>query len=145
MIPSLSLSTRLKLLLLIVPVTSSCTDYACACSPPVFQFGTYRATRLRFTPTGEATVDALSAGASITLTLSVGGATSGTFVVPASLNNGVPATFDLAGTYQQGTYVRFTQPADTFIRDVDWTWTETSLSTTGSAGGVQYDIVLKRQ
>ena len=66
------------LLALAVSVANSCGEDACACTPAETLVGTYNATRLRFTPSGQATVDALAAGATITLTLSGSGATSGT-------------------------------------------------------------------
>jgi hypothetical protein len=134
-------------LFLALSLASSCgTDYACACSPPETPVGTYQATRLRFTPSGQATVDALAAGATITLTLLVGGTTTGTFVIPASLNNGVQETLDLTGTYQvTGGHITFSHGADTFLRDLDWSWDHNTLITTGSAGGVQFDVVLTRQ
>ncbi len=132
---------------LAVGPVSSCSDYACACSPPAEPVpGTYHATRLRFTPTGQATIDALAGGASLTITLTAAGTTSGTFIVPASLNNGSQATFDLTGTYQVASYVTFSHAADTFIRDLNWTRQEPrSLTTNESAGGVQYDVVLTKQ
>ena len=134
------------LLALAVSVANSCGEDACACTPAETLVGTYNATRLRFTPSGQATVDALAAGATITLTLSGSGATSGTFFVPASLNDGVPLTLDLSGTYQSTTgHVTLSHGADTFLRDVGWTWNGNTLTTNGSAGGVQYDVVLTRQ
>ncbi len=137
---------RAAILIFAAAVSGSCgTDGACACSPPETIVGTYHATRLRFTPNAQSTVDALTAGSTLNLTLSSNGTTSGTLFVPASLNNGVQATYDLAGTYQSGTYITFSQSADTFIRDVNWTWQGHTLVTTGTAGGVQYDVVLTRQ
>lgn len=139
----LSLATCL---LLAVSLAEGCGTDACACSPPETVVGTYQATRFRATPTGQATIDALAAGATITLTLSTSGTTSGTFFVPASLNNGVAVSLNLAGTYQtSGAQVTFSHSADTFIRDVPWQRSGSTLVTTSSAGGAQYDVILTRQ
>ena len=141
----LPLTAGVSSLLLAGFLGSSCTDAACACSPTETVIGTYHATRLRFTPNGQATTDALAGGATITLTLSSGGTTSGSFFVPASLNAGTQVTFDLAGTYQAtGSNVSFAHSADTFIRDVPWTWNGSTLATTATAGGTQYDVILTR-
>ena len=108
--------------------------------------GTYHATRLRFTEPGQATVDALAGGATITIVLTSAGTTSGTFFVPAALNAGVQLSLDLTGTYQRaGAVVQFTHSADTFLRDVPWTIHGATLVTTASAGSTQYDVVLSRQ
>lgn len=142
----LRLPTRASLFLLTLWLAGSCSsDVVCACDPYIALAGNFQAIRFRFTPNGQATIDALAAGATITLTLSATGSTSGSFVVPASLNNGVATAFDLAGTYQQNdNRVSFSHSADTFIRDVEWTYEASSgrLETTGSAGGVTYDVVL---
>ena len=138
--------SAISLILAASLASSSCTDAACACEPVPMLAGTYHATRLRATPTGQAAVDALAAGATLTLTLSGSGATSGSFFVPASLNNGVAQTLDLTGTYQlTGNHVTFSQNADTFLRDVGWTWQGNTLVTTEAAGGAQFDVVLTRQ
>jgi hypothetical protein len=138
---------RLGALLFAVAVANSCmTEPACGCSPgPEPVTGSYSATRLRFTQTGFPTVDALSAGAAITITLLENGTTTGTFVIPASLNNGHAETLDLAGTFQNtsGT-VTFSHAADTFIRNVPWGQASGALVTTASAGGIQYDVILTR-
>ena len=145
MIPR-SYQTAVGSLVLLLSLVSSCTDAACACSPTVTLVGTYHATRLHFTPTGQTTIDALAAGATLVITLSGNGTTSGTLFVPASLNNGTPQSFDLAGTYQTaGNHVTFSHNADTFLRDVEWTWVGTTLVTTESAGGGQYDVILNQQ
>lgn len=107
--------------------------------------GTYHATRIRFTQTGQATVDALAAGATISIVLNRSGITTGTLFIPASLNGGVAETLDLTGTFlYSGTQVTFDHAADTFIRDVTWTFNQSTsqLSTTATAGGVQYDVIL---
>jgi hypothetical protein len=108
--------------------------------------GTYQASRLRFTEQGQATVDALAGGATITITLTNTGTTTGTFFVPGALNGGVPQSYDLSGTYlRTGAVLEFTHSADTFLRDVPWTIQGATLVTTASAGGGQYDVVLSRQ
>ena len=136
---------RLAALLLAASLANSCiSGPECDCVLPLSVTGSYGATRMRFTQTG-VTVDALSAGASITLTLLENGTTSGSLVIPASLNNGVAETLDLTGTFRNiENVVTFSHTADTFIRDIPWAAGTNTLETTAAAGGIQYDVLLTR-
>ena len=137
---------RLAVALLVTSLSNGCSEVLCGCSPPEPSVaGSYNATRFRFTPAGQATVDALAAGAAIALTLRGNGTTSGSLIVPAGLNGGVAQTLDLTGTLQfSGSQVTFSHQGDTFLRDVPWTVGTNTLVTNGAAGGVQFDVVLTR-
>jgi hypothetical protein len=133
---------RLAGLLLAASLATSCMTEP---SAPQSVAGSYSATRLRFTQTGLATVDALSAGATIAMTLLEDGTTSGGLVIPAALNDGVAETLDLTGTFQYTSgVVTFSHTSDTFIRDVPWTAGTNTLVTTATAGGIQYDVILTK-
>lgn len=88
--------------------------------------GTYNATNFTVGIT-----DVLAAGGSLEMTLR-DGSVSGTFVIPDVLNEpGEPDAVDLSGSYVvTGRTVRFTQDADTFVRDAVWTFADDALSTT---------------
>lgn len=82
------------------------------------------------------TVDLLARGASIDVTLSASGGVTGQLVVPGTPEFGTGLTADLAGTYTiSGNTLRFSQSADTFIRDIDWTIGDNVLTASGDAGG----------
>lgn len=105
---------------------------------------TYLASRV--VATGADAADFLAEGGGLSLTLSLGRMTNGTFVVPATVSaSGQEETFDLTGTYTfEDTVVRFDQVADTLIRDVDWTYVENILRATGSFDGTTIEAVLIR-
>ena len=92
--------------------------------------GVYTATELSASVDGDET-DLLLAGAELTITLTEAGTTTGTLVVPAAFTeSGSEETFSLEGTYDYDSdtgIVTFDHPADTFIRDIDWTLTGTEL------------------
>ena len=63
------------------------------------------------------TEDLLASGASIDLTLSPSGGTTGRLVVPGAGAGGADFQADLAGTWvQSGTEIRLDHPATTFLR-----------------------------
>jgi hypothetical protein len=109
--------------------------------------GTYRATEFRATFTGQAPVDVLAAGGTLSITIDQGNATSGTLSIPASLNGGTAFTASMAGTATiTGGNVRFTQSADTFVRDLTWTRTDAGLRVSNqTAGSASFTITLTRQ
>jgi hypothetical protein len=109
--------------------------------------GTYVATVFNVAPTGQAQVDVLAAGGSLTLTIASDNSTTGNLSVPASANSGVPFTASMAGTVSlSGSIVRFQQSADTFVRDLDWTRSGSNLIVVSQvAGGAAFTLTLTRQ
>lgn len=84
-------------------------------------------------------VDVLAAGASLTLILD-DGQVSGSLDVPEAV--GGPATADMAGSYEvDGAVVRFTQAADTFVRDAVWTWSGDVMEGVFGSGAVTVRLV----
>ena len=88
--------------------------------------------------------DALSAGADIEITLHENGTTTGLFFVPGGDDDGSDFDADLTGTWtvtDDGSRVRLSHAADTFLRDVDLQVRGNTL--VSNEGGVQ--LVLTRQ
>ena len=105
--------------------------------------GTYNATQ--FTLSGAVTGDVIAAGGNLTLTLATGGAVTGSLFIPASLAGGTEFNADMAGTYTvTGDTLRFTQSADSFVRDMVWTIGTNRLSSTGTFSGTTVSIVLEK-
>lgn len=94
--------------------------------------GTYNATQ--FTATGSAgTVDLLSLGATVHVVLNPDGTTTGHLFVPDIGQEDGELDADLTGTWTlSGSTVTFSQTADTFIRDVEFTASQNSLESEGT-------------
>lgn len=109
--------------------------------------GTYTATQLSVTE-GGFSVDALGLGVSLTMTLTSPSAVSGTLIVPAAVSeSGRNEVNNLVGTFtQRADTVRFTQAADTFVRDIPFLVRgNTLVATNARAGAATYTVVLTRQ
>jgi hypothetical protein len=95
---------------------------------------------------GGQSIDLLSQGGSLTLTLESGGNTSGRLFAPAGGDNGQDLDENLAGTWSQtGNTIRFSQSADTFIRDASWTVEGSTLRTSFTLGSTTVNAVLTKQ
>ncbi len=125
--------TRIAAGMLLVLALAACSD---STGPDASPAGTWHATRLIVTDNGTPT-DALAAGATITITLTSGGETTGTLHIPAALGEGgAEENLSLAGTWTfdtDRTHVSFDQAADTFVRDVSWSYDGSTMS--GSLAG----------
>ncbi len=106
--------TRLSLILGLIACGSDSTGPAL---PPV---GSY--TAIEFVTTGNSgQTNQLLIGGSLQMTLAANGTTSGHLHMAASGANPV-VDADMAGTWTQNTsFVEFSQPADTFVRDMTFT------------------------
>ncbi|HUG40944.1 MAG TPA: hypothetical protein VMM12_10680 [Longimicrobiales bacterium] len=103
--------------------------------------GLYQATTLVVTD-GGADTDVLAEGAFITLGLTAAGATSGTLFVPGGNDDGSDLTADLTGTWTlRGDVVTLDHAADTFLRDLDFTYEDGRLLATTT----ELEVVLTRQ
>lgn len=109
--------------------------------------GTYTATVFSVTPTGQAAINVIAAGGSLTIAIATNNATSGSLAIPASINGGTAFNADMAGTATvSGSTVHFQQTADTFVRDLTWTHSGTTLTVSNqAAGSASYTITLTRQ
>lgn len=84
-------------------------------------------------------VDVLAAGGSLFLILD-DGQVSGSLSIPEAA--GGPLSANMAGTYEvDGAVVRFTQAADTFVRDAVWTWSGDVMEGVFGAGAVTVRLV----
>lgn len=120
---------------------------AVACSDPLTPgsiAGTYTATT--FTLSGQVSGDVLAAGGNLTITLNANGTTSGSMLVPASLNDGVDFNANMAGTFSLvDESLTFSQDADTFVRDLAWTVSGSKIEGAGTFSDVTITVVLSRQ
>ena len=97
--------------------------------------GSYAATVITSTD-GAVTTDRIGAGGSLSLTLNADLTTAGALVDGGE-------TFDMAGRWTfDGTTVRITQDAVTFVRDMRFVVTGTSLVGDGTFDGEQFHAVL---
>ena len=68
------------------------------------------------------TTDWVAAGSTLTLRLESNGTTIGHFFIPGAGEGGGDFNADMAGTWSlTGDVITFTQTADTFVRDMDFT------------------------
>jgi hypothetical protein len=109
--------------------------------------GSYTATTFLVTPDGQAPVNVLSQGGSLTLTLASDKSVTGTLHLPASATGAEPLTVTMNGTVtMSGSTVEFQQAADTFVRDLTWSVGTNALSVTNQrAGASVFTITLTRQ
>jgi hypothetical protein len=90
--------------------------------------GSYSAASFTLT-TGTGTIDLLALGAEVTAVLETDGTTTGNLSVPGGGEEGEDVDEDLTGTWTlSGNTVTFNQTSDTFIRDVEFTAGENTLT-----------------
>lgn len=108
--------------------------------------GSYMATTFAVHQGTGPAVDLISRGASIEVTLTAAGSVSGQMVIPETPEFGPGFTTDIGGTFAiTGSTLRFTQTADTFMRDFIWMIEGQSLTASGDAGGgTSAEVTLSR-
>ena len=87
---------------------------------------------------------AIGAGAGMTLELRSDFTTAGQLFIPASL--GGPLDADMSGTFSldpDGSIV-IEQPADTFVRDAEWTWRDGAILGSWSSSSATIAVRLER-
>ena len=104
--------------------------------------GSYSADAFTLT-TSTGAIDLLALGSSVTVTLAPNGTTTGRLFVPGGNEDGSDLDEDLTGTWSlsNGT-VTFSQTANTFIRDAEFTVTRDLLTGEGTFGGSTVQLVL---
>lgn len=112
-----------------------------------FLTGSYAASIFVVTPTGQAPLNVLAAGGTLSITITSSGATSGSLNVPASVTGGSAFTASMAGTATITTLtVQFSQDADTFVRDLVWSRVGSELRVVDQvAGNSSFTITLTHQ
>jgi hypothetical protein len=107
--------------------------------------GTYTATIFEITPEGESKIDVLAAGGSLQLIINDENRVTGQLVLPASIEGGINAPM-IGTAIISGSTVNFEQTSDTFVRDLNWTRTGTSLTVENQIrNGTAYTVTLTRQ
>ena len=134
-------STRSALLVLSLAI--------CGCSEsfgPEDLEGTWNATTFMFTRPGEAPVNFLAAGGTLTIFISETGITTGSLVVPEAIAGSILSA-SMAGTATlEGSTVRFIQQADTFVEVISFTLSGRTMSAVSqNSGGTLFTVVLTRQ
>jgi hypothetical protein len=142
----MNVSTRAR----IFAVAFCALAYGCSSDSPtqVTQFGgRYEATSLQVTPSGQASIDVLRQGGTLTIVVATDNATSGSLALPPSVTGSGALVVDMVGrATQTESTVRFSQAADTFVRDLTWTVGSASLEVSNQlVNGVRYSIVLMRR
>jgi hypothetical protein len=106
--------------------------------------GSYSATTFTVT-TPAGTLNLLTTGASITVTLATDGTTTGRLFVPHGNDDGSDLDEDLAGTWSlSGSTVTFNQTAGTFLTNVQFSASENQLASEGQFNGSTIQVVLTK-
>ena len=134
-------------------LTAACGDDPASPEAPTMAVvaGEYDATdsfgALTFTTTADGqTTDWLAAGASLTLTLNADGTMDGRLFIPGVEEDGGDLDESMAGTWTlSGTTIDFQQDADTFVRDMPFTYTDGALSGDRTFDEVRVQVVLVEQ
>jgi hypothetical protein len=123
---------------LVLGVVAAGCGYTAPTMPTIaggYVAATYTATALTSTD-GTVTTDRLANGSSLSIALAPDQTTSGTLV-------DADATFDMTGIWSfDGTTVRITQDADTFVRVMRFVVTGNTLVGDGTFGGERFHAVL---
>jgi hypothetical protein len=109
--------------------------------------GASTATVFQVTLDGQSTVDELAGGGSLTITIAANDSTTGELtVLPAEGVSGEPATYSMAGlAVVSGSTVQFHQDADTFVRDLTWTVSGSTIAVHNQAlDGATFTITLTK-
>ncbi|HEU5220346.1 MAG TPA: hypothetical protein VFU23_16920 [Gemmatimonadales bacterium] len=136
--------SKFAVVMLVAASTTACGGTT---GPSVALEGNFVASIFRVTPSGQATLDILAAGGSLTINITGGAQTTGTLFVPGTVTGGAPLTATMAGTaIKSGNNVTFSQTADTFVRDLTWTLSQAGLSVSSQGvAGTSYTVTLTRQ
>ena len=109
--------------------------------------GNYVATSFLVTPNGQPTVDVISKGGSLAITIAADSTTTGILSLPAGVLSPQGGTASMAGRVTQrvnGAF-RFTQPTeDTFIEQLDWQQFTGALVSTSFISNTQFQITLRK-
>ena len=120
-------------------VAVSCGEIA---PGPTNYVGAYVATVFLITPTGQPVIDVLLKGGSLNITITASNTTTGQLSLPASVTGTTPLLQPMTGeAVITGSTLKFTQVADTFIRDLTWTVKRDTIEVVNQVvGGASYTI-----
>lgn len=107
--------------------------------------GSYAATTFTYAQAGGPSKDVLAAGGSIHLSIAHDYSTSGSIQIPASVTAASAYSASLLGTAaQNGSSVTLNLVADTFLRDMTFTFNGESLTGTGTFSGTTVVVTLSK-
>jgi hypothetical protein len=109
--------------------------------------GNYVATSFLVTQSGQAPVDVISKGGSLTINIAGDSSTTGLLLLPAGVLSPQGGTASMAGrvTRRLDGSFRFTQPTeDTFIEQLDWQQFTGALVSTTFISNTQFQITLRK-
>ncbi len=138
---------RTSLLLPFVLLLAACSDDDDPMGSTAGVAGDYSTTTFTLREGTNPVVNMLARGGSIEVTLTATGGVTGQMIIPDTPEFGDAFTTNLVGTFTvTGSTLRFTQSADTFIRDFIWTIEGQTLTSSGDAGGgILAEVTLTRQ
>jgi hypothetical protein len=132
-----------------VAALAACGDDEILVSSPSMQSvaGAYTATTFSITAggtTGGSTSDVLTQGGSLQMSLAAGGSTTGRLVIPTAVA-GAAVDASMAGSWTlRGDTVRFTQAADTFVRDTPFLVRGNTLVGDRTFGTTRIQVTLRK-
>ena len=107
--------------------------------------GTYNASQFTASDTELGDFNLLALGATVHVVLNPDGTTTGHIFVPDVGQEDGAVDADLTGTWTlSGSTVTFSQTADTFIRDVEFTAAQNSLASEGTINGTTIHLTLAK-
>lgn len=108
--------------------------------------GNYVATSFIVTPTGQAPIDVLAKGGSLTINIAADSSTTGMLSLPAGVLSTTGGTADMAGSITRlidGSY-KFNQSANSFIKQLTWQQFTDALVSTTFLSNTQFQITLRK-
>jgi hypothetical protein len=108
--------------------------------------GNYVATSFVVTPAGQAPIDVLAKGGSLTITIAADSSTTGLLSLPAGVLSTTGGTADMAGSITRlidGSY-KFNQVANSFIKQITWQQFTDALVSTTFVSNTQFQITLRK-
>ena len=144
--PTISTLRRLRRLALVpaLALASAC-GVETAIQPDVLA-GNYTATSFIVTQSGQAPVDVIAKGGSMTINIAADSTITGTLVLPAGVPNSQAGTANMAGKAlprSDGT-LRFEQTAETFVKSLIWQRFTDALVSTSLLVNTQFQITLRK-
>ena len=107
--------------------------------------GTYTATSFTYAPAGGTPKDVLAAGGGITLNIGRDFSTSGSMSIPASVTGGAAINQGLLGAAaRMNESVELSLVQDSFLNEMVFTYTGTSLTGSGTFSGVGIVVTLSK-
>jgi hypothetical protein len=128
---------------LLVAVSGGCHKV----TDPDPRIGTYLATTLIVTPSGQSPMNVIARGGTLGLNIANNFVTAGSLILPPTVTGGAALSESMAGIADTtGGKIRFVQTADTFVRDLTFTMVENRLEALNqTVAGTSYTVVLNRQ